>query len=82
MVLTDPDEAVGVGRAASELIRLFDQERAKAPCVGGQRHRQPCNAGTKNDDIVFLIAFHGASRFLCSTFSQLASLVSERDTIG
>jgi hypothetical protein len=51
MVVADPDQPVRIRRGSADLVRLLDQDRAKAVLASGQRSRQSANASAQNDDV-------------------------------
>jgi hypothetical protein len=61
MIVPDPDEPRRLGRAAAELVVLFQQENTQALFVRGERGREPGNPAAEHDNIIG--ALRTAQRF-------------------
>jgi len=51
MISADPDQAVGIDRAAAESARLFEDDRPQAQLTGSERPGEAGDAGSENDDV-------------------------------
>ena len=61
MVLANPDEPVGIDRAAAQSARLFEHHRPQAEFAGSKGRGEAGNSGSENDDVPGFVRDHRAT---------------------
>ena len=52
MIVPDPDQAIGIGRRSTELVRLLDQQRGKSRLMCSKRCRQAGDTRAEDNNVV------------------------------